>query len=76
MASVPKKYRGSIAITGSGVSTVSYTPGANLICLVATPSEEVVTLAIGVEVAEDTFKAAKVSDGFTFVAKQDPADPA
>jgi hypothetical protein len=30
----------------------------------------------GVEVAEETFKAAKVSDGFTFVAKQDPEDPA
>lgn len=30
----------------------------------------------GVEVVEATFKAAKVSDGFVFVAKQDPADPA
>ena len=26
----------------------------------------------GEEVAEATFKAAKASDGFTFVAKQDP----
>jgi hypothetical protein len=30
----------------------------------------------GVEIAEATFKAAKVSEGFVFVAKQDPADPA
>ena len=31
--------------------------------------------AEGVEVAEETFKAAKVSAGFVFVAKQDPEDP-
>ena len=29
----------------------------------------------GEEVAEATFKAAKASDGFTFVAKQDPEAP-